>query len=221
MTIPNNEPADNFGGRRIDLVPEIIAAIMMTVKVGWQATSGVAPDTGEVEITERLREAMRRTVNERKHRWSRRMVVLPGTETLSRPNLPRPDGRTDIPIFLFEIFDESMDHDPHAIIECKRIAGDNPRLCREYVNEGIDRFQSGKYGGRHTVDFMAGYVLRDDAAKAAHGINLYLTKKDRDSECLEESKLLKESWAWTSCHSRSLPSGSVILHHAFLEFLAP
>ena len=99
--------------------------------------------------------------------WCKKMTVLPGTESRSSPDLPKPDGRTDIPILFQEIREELDEHDPHAIVECKRVAGSDAGLCRLYVVEGIDRFKTGKYAGNHAVGFMAGYLLSDDAEATA------------------------------------------------------
>jgi hypothetical protein len=85
------------------------------------------------------------------------MKAIPGTESRSNASVVLPDGRTDIPIFFIEVFFESQDHDPHAVVECKRIAAGDRRLCREYVVEGVDRFRIGKYGQNHAIGFMVGY----------------------------------------------------------------
>ena len=218
MTIPDALDEADFGAS-INLDPDVIVAIMRTVHAGWLATSGVNPGDDEVKVTERLRPAMREVVNARKHPWSRLMVILPGTESLSRPDLAQPDGRTDIPIFLLEIFGSLNDHDPHAIIECKRIAGSDTRRCWEYVWEGIDRFRIGKYGACHATGFMAGYVESGSASEAANGINRCLRRRRLFSEFLQASSLLNECWARSSCHPRQPPSEpTIMLYHAFLEF---
>ena len=219
MTVPEASSDADLGGPSIDVSPDVIVAIMRTIYAGWLATSGVTPHDDEVKVTERLREAMRNVVNARTHRWSGLMVILPGTESLSRPDLDQPDGRTDIPIFLCAIFRTLQDHDPHAIIECKRIAGCDAYLCREYVREGINRFRISKYGARHATGFMAGYVESGSASDAANGINRHLARKGLLSEFLQASSLLNECWARSSCHPRQPPSEpTIMLHHAFLEF---
>ena len=219
MKLPEASPDADLGGPLIDLSPDVIVAIMRTIHAGWQDISRVKPGDYEVKVTERLREAMRDVVNARKHPWSRRMVILPGTESRSRPNRDEPDGRTDIPIFLVEKFGNLGDHDPHAIFECKRIAGSDAYLCREYVWEGINRFRTGKYVPRHAVGFMAGYVESGSACDAANGINRCLGRKRLYSEFLQASSLLNECWARSSCHPRQPPSKpTIMLYHAFLEF---
>ena len=207
------------GGPSIDLEPDVAIAILRTIHAGWLSISTVTPADDEVKITEQLRAAMRRVVNERASTWDEGMVILRGSESLSRPSLARPDGRTDMSILLVGMFNELKDHDPHAVVECKRIAGGNTSLCWKYVHDGIDRFRTGKYGGRHAAGFMIGYVLSDHALEAANGINRCLSGKGRHSELLHGSGLLDERWAWSSCHPRELPSNSpIILEHAFLEF---
>ena len=219
MKLPEASPDADLGGPLIDLSPDVIVAIMRTIHAGWQDISRVKPGDYEVKVTERLREAMRDVVNARKHPWSRLMVILPGTESRSRPNRDEPDGRTDIPIFLVESFWNVGDHDPHAIAECKRIAGSDKGRRRKYVWKGIDRFRIGKYGARHATGFMVGYLESGNASDAANGINQCLSEDGLDSEFLQRSTLLNEHWAWSSCHPRQPPSKpTIMLYHAFLEF---
>ena len=131
-----------------------------------------------------------------------------------------PDGRTDIPLVLIEVFLRTEEHDPHAIIECKRIAGSETHLCREYVVEGIDRFATGKYGENHAVGFMVGYVLSGTATESVDGINAYLTRASRKVDALEPSYVCSEAASWRSRHVRTKSSSPIQLHHAFLGLAA-
>ena len=144
------------------------------------------------------------------------LIVLPGTESRSSSDVLLPDGRTDIPLMLIEVFLKAGEHDPHVIIECKRIAGSDTHLCREYVVEGIDRFASGKYGNNHAIGFMVGYVLSGTAAESADGINAYLTRVSRKVDHLEPADVFEETPSWTSQHARVRPTLPIRLHHAFL-----
>ena len=125
MKLPRDVPA-TIGRRFINLQHKIVTAILRTVEAGWvRASPNVNADANEVVMTERLREGMRSAL--RGTPWSKNMIVLPGTESRSRQEVPLPDGLTDIPILLIQIFSRFGEHDPHAIIECKRIAGGNSR----------------------------------------------------------------------------------------------
>ena len=216
MRVPFGVPANN-GRQFIELAYEITTTILRTVEAGWALASqstDINADANEVMMTERLRDGMRDALN--RGTFSKTIIVLPGTESRSNPDVLLPDGRTDIPILLIEIFFRFREHDPHAIIECKRIAGGNSQLCREYVVAGIDRFRTGKYASNHSNGFMVGYLIAGSVADAVTGINRYLNGKKRLDEELKRSNLVDELWVWRSSHPRSgtLP---IEMHHAFLK----
>jgi hypothetical protein len=222
MRIPYDVPVA-VGRQLVALAPDVAAAVLLTLEAGWTYASSfpdVHAGTGEVPITERLRDGMRQALKTNDFAWSKTMIIAPGTESRSRTEVLLPDGRTDIPLYLIEIFLQFGEHDPHAIIECKRIAGGDTQLCREYVVEGIDRFRNGKYGENHNAGFMAGYVLSGDAAAAAGGVNAYLTGRGRHDECLGLPGVLAAAWVWSSRHSRASPSEPIELHHAFFRLRA-
>jgi hypothetical protein len=208
------EPAPPLGREFIQLAPEVVAAILLTLIAGWQqasASADVNADAGEVLMTERLRDGMRSAL--KRGAWT--LIVLPGTESRSKTSVLLPDGRTDIPLMMIEVFLRTQEHDPHAIIECKRIAGSDTHLCREYVVEGVDRFASGKYGENHAVGFMVGYVLSGTSVEAADGVNAYLGRVSRTAEQLQAADIVTDS-TWYSRHGRTRPLEPVGLHHAFL-----
>lgn len=219
MKLPLDDSATS-GRQFIDLGRDIATTILRTIEAGWLLAlqfPDVNTDTGEVELTERLRDGMRQALKSGSLPWGKTMVVLPGTESRSRPEVLVPDGRTDIPILWIEIFLRFDEHDPHAIIECKRIDGNNTYLCREYVVEGIDRFRKGKYSGDHSTGVMIGYLIAGDAKAAAIGINNSLNRRSRSNENLKLSHLVAESRVWTSLHPRDETS-PIELHHSFLAF---
>lgn len=218
MRIPYESPVP-LGREFIELAPEIVAAILHTLTAGWlqaRSFSDVNAEAGEVPMTERLREGMRTELRAKRYPWSKTLIVLPGTESRSSSKLLIPDGRTDIPLMLIEVFLRTAEHDPHAIIECKRIAGSNTHLCREYVVEGIDRFATGKYGENHAVGFMVGYVLSGTETESVDGINIYLTRASRKVDCIEPSDVCSDFPSWRSQHVRAKSTSPIRLHHAFL-----
>jgi hypothetical protein len=215
LRIPYETPSA-LGREFIELAPEVVAAILLTLAAGWQqacVAADVNTDAGEVLMTERLRDGMRSAL--RNSPW--KLIVLPGTESRSKSSVVLPDGRTDIPLMMIEVFLRTQEHDPHAIIECKRVAGSDTHLCREYIIEGVDRFVSGKYGENHAVGFMVGYVLSGTSAAAASGVNAYLSRVSRNADHLVPIAII-DSPTWHSRHVRAEPSSPVDLHHAFLGF---
>ena len=218
MRIPYETPPA-LGREFIELAPEIITVILLTLAAGWRRACGatdVNAESGEVLMTERLRDAMRNELKSNKNKWN--LIVLPGTESRSMSSVVLPDGRTDIPLMLIEVFLRTQEHDPHAVIECKRIAGSDTHLCREYVVEGIDRFAAGKYAENHAIGFMVGYVLSGTPAESVNGVNAYLTRVSRTPEHLEPSDASEVS-TWQSQHARPRLSMGIRLHHAFLSLV--
>ena len=210
-----------LGQHFIDIHEERCEAILQILDSGWRralAFPNAHPGAKEVEITECLRSGMREALARTTADWSKKMTVLQGSESRSSPAVLTPDGLTDIPILFQDIREELSEHDPHAIVECKRIAGNNAGLCREYVVEGIDRFKTGKYAGNHSVGFMAGYLLSGDDKAAVGCINRYLTTKGRQSEQLGASTISSTSWVRSSRHSRPKPAEPINLLHAFFSF---
>lgn len=216
MKIPYEVPA-SLGREFIELAPEVTAAILLTLFAGWRyacSFDDVNAHAGEIQMTERLRDGMRSKLKSKGNPWG--MMVLPGTESRSNSAVAIPDGRTDIPLMLIEVFLRTDEHDPHAIIECKRIAGSDTHLCREYVVEGVDRFRTGKYGQNHAVGFMIGYLLSGSAVEAVDGVNTYLTRTSRKADHLEPADICREALSWLSKHARPPPLAPIHLHHAFL-----
>ena len=204
----------------IDIDRERSERIVEMVDEGWKLASAhpsVHAGAGEVEITECLRDGMRVALGEKAADYRyRQMIVQGGTESRSSPEVLRPDGRTDVSVLFSDIREDCNEHDPHAIVECKRVAGSRADLCREYVAEGVDRFVTGKYGRNHAVGFMVGYLLSGDAGSASVGINAYLTRKRRQREHLGPCGVSRGRWARSSRHPRAEPAKPIVLHHAFL-----
>ena len=211
MKLPPEGPAP-LGAQILELEPDVVATVLALMDLAWKHAcqhSDVNSNALEVPMTERLRDGMRLQSDA----WGRPIVVLPGTESRSTLGVLIPDGRTDIPLMIIPIIiSGGGGHDPHAIIECKRIAGSDTHLCREYAVEGIDRFISGQYGASHVVGFMAGYVLSGTPDEAAGGVNAYLQRVKRPADVL--TKAAATAWA-SGGHGRSAPMPPIRLHHAF------
>ena len=210
------------GDQVIDIGSELRDRVLDILDAGWTRATRferMCREAGEVEITECLRSGMRVALSERIADWCKNMTVLPGTEYRSNSSASLPEGITDIPIFFQNIRHAYDDHEPHAIIECKRVVGGDTNLCRLYVVEGIDRFRKGKYAARHVLAFMVGYVLSGDASAAANGINRYLSGRQRESEHLSYATSVGTASVWKSRHLRPGRPVPIGLRHAFLGFV--
>ena len=211
---------DFVGSRAIEL-GEWHEAILKVLAGGWSRAAACQDRraaANEILLTQCLRAGMIEELKSRQAAWCKRMTVLPGTESRSRSSALKPDGLTDISVCLQDIRERYDEHDPHVIIECKRVTEYDAALCRLYVGKGIDRFADGKYGIKHTIGFMVGYVISGAIHKATAKINRRLTRKKRRKECLQRSGVVREAWAWVSRHPRPKPHVAIELHHAFFGF---
>lgn len=202
-------------GQLIDVGGDWNKAILKVLAAGWllaRKSPHVHPAVDEVTLTAHLRDGMRTALLGLAPDLRAGMTILPGTESrLGRT--PRPVGLTDIPVFFTDVRQEYDEHDPHAIIECKRVAEAETDLCRLYIKEGVDRFRSGKYASRHTTGFMAGYLIGGTINGAFDRINGYLAQ----SEHLVTCTILDESWTRSSSHPRLRGLAPIQLHHAMLD----
>lgn len=64
-------------------------------------------------------------------------------------------GRADIKVLLKSNFSQN---EKYYIIECKRLDG-NIRLNRKFVEEGVDRFITGKYSSYYKQSSLLGFVV--------------------------------------------------------------
>jgi hypothetical protein len=219
VSIPQGQ-STSVGREFINLAPVVIDAILRSVAMGWEIAvqrAEVTSDADEVAITECLRDAMRDVLKGKGASWGKTLVVLPGAESRSQSGMTAPDGRTDIPLLSVTIFSKVQEHDPHAIIECKRVTEEDSHLLREYVNEGIDRFTSGKYSANHSHGFMVGYVLSGTCDGVVAGVNSYLGKQARPAEHLMPMHGGADCDGWSSCHPRLTEPRQIVLYHAMVR----
>ena len=69
---------------------------------------------------------------------------------------PRILGRLDL---MLQFAKQFGDEDAYLAVECKRVAAGNTTLNRRYVQEGVQRFQTGYYSAGHRWAIMLAYVL--------------------------------------------------------------
>ena len=208
------------GIQAIDL-SEWHEAIMRVLAEGWNRAAAYVErhaQADEVSITQCLRKGMREELKAATSDWCKRISILPGTESQSRSSPLKPDGLTDISVFLQDIRERYDEHDPHAIIECKRVTEHDATLCRLYVARGIDRFSTGQYAIKHRDGFMVGYVISGGIHGATAKINRRLSRKSRPKELLQQSNVVRAPWAWVSRHPRAKPYVAIELHHSFFRF---
>ncbi len=103
--------------------------------------------------------------------------------------------------------------------ECK-LVNYSPRLIREYVDNGMFRFISGKYAHNESVGGMVGYLIECKVSAVVKLINKEILKKMNASDCLKIDEPIK--WftdAYISKHTKIGCRSSITLHHLFFSLV--
>lgn len=213
--------------RLLDLGRGPTDLILSLIKSGWDSVcKGGFVHTGcdEREMTELLLNGMRShldfpfgSAGTSSGAWRKNITVARGTEVVPRMGHLGMQGIPDMGIYFHDIRAWMNYHDPQAVIECKRIAGSRLDLCKLYVQQGIDRFESGKYAGDHSVGFMIGYLLGGSVSFAVERINGCLRDDGRLSEVLLATDSQSSHAVHVSRHERLGFPAPVMIHHTFLR----
>lgn len=100
--------------------------------------------------------------------------------------------------------------------ECKRIKSKDNRLIREYVENGVKRFTSGKYSSRCSASAMIGYVQEGSISDIV--VALTLAIKNADIEQNLTRMMAEADPEYTSIHRRSNVLSNITLYHLFFDF---
>jgi hypothetical protein len=221
--IPFDQPV-SIGRAPIDIDADVAAVVHDIIDEGWAIACrdpAMSATLGEVPTTELLRDGMRaalRTPESRASEVRKEIVVMPGAEWKSDANMTRPTVVLDIPLYFIRYLAE--EHDPHATIECKRLAAGVPKLARQYVVQGIDRYCRRHYADNQSRAFMVGYVIAGTAPDAVADVNNYLAKKGRQGEALVFQHASLSGGRWQSSHPRNPAPVPIVLHHAVLTVVS-
>ena len=165
-----------------DLVPEIIDCVF----AAWAAFKMPQPTERENPITYRLCARVRREKTKRNLPFN----VEPQSDELD-PETGKRIGQVDLRFVPF-----GQSEYVHFAIECKRLnvpfASGKKSLAGEYVNQGMMRFASGKYGAGLRTGGMLGYVMDGKTADAIKAVDQKITS-EATPLCLLAPKRLSPS----------------------------
>lgn len=225
--IPLGQHGERRGREPLDLDSDLTILILRLIKRGWElAYKSAVLHRGCEErlMTEFLLQGMRSHLEPRwgsaegsSVEWRQNVTVARGTEVPPRRGHSGVVGIPDISVYFHDIRVRQNYHDPHALIECKKLSPSSARLCKLYVVEGMDRFASGKYAADHSVGFMVGFLLQGGVPSAVERINGFARDELGPCEILVPADLRCSHPVHTSRHPRSTLSFPVAVHHTFLR----
>lgn len=101
--------------------------------------------------------------------------------------------------------------------ECKRLRSDQLKLLNEYIDNGVNRFVSGKYSSKSTVAAMIGYIQEGSISEIVTKL-MPLMKNTNLRENFVRL-ILEMNPEYKSVHVRTLDSQVITLHHLFFDFV--
>lgn len=181
----------------------------------WAVNGFVRADDGEVAFTAAVIGWMEDIKREQGKDW---LHILPeqyqySSEVLAGRASPARAPRIDI-VVRFGDFSRQSSY----IIECKRIGPG--RLVREYVDEGIHRYKSGKYADDAGTAAMLGYVVGGDPQELWELVNQRMQAHDQftDADALAIGTAIGSlETVYHSSHARPAPYPSIHLVHLLFD----
>jgi len=195
-----------------------VRAALAILVAGWTTLKGkrlVTPKLKENDITaylsQEMKDAQRCGLSDIIN-WD----ILVGTQSDSQD--PLEIGQIDIK---FRWSQYPNDYDRYLAAEAKKLRGKGPSLAGDYVEKGVMRFVTARYGRGHNYGIMMGYVVVPPLFAATCRVKQAMDKrKIKTQECSAlsfNSSLCPHPFA---CHSRHLQNGTKVtmtLVHLFLD----
>jgi len=119
---------------------------------------------------------------------------------------PKSSPRIDIKIMKTDWTEESF-----ITVECKRL-DTNLTLINEYINNGMDRFISGKYCLNNNCSFMVGFIIEGSNNNVVKKLDNSIEKKYTSEGILKE---IQKDIHYFSKHDRLKGHTPFRIHHLF------
>jgi len=204
------------------LIEDIVATVLDITVAAWPRvcqSERVGPSDKEDDITDRLRWEM---VAEKKRRNPRPQVRFERETQRDDPEKDYPTGLIDVYVIY------SLDETDYFAMECKKINDRHETPVKKYIENGVYRFSSGKYGAGHPYGAMIGYVTGGTPESAAEFVGGKLMGYD------ERKIRAKAEWGWqaerqfghfpnlfSTMHGQAGTPNTILLLHLFLAFPSP
>lgn len=115
------------------------------------------------------------------------------------------------------VFRKGYEESEYLGFECKLIESNDNRLLKEYIDQGMMRFLSGKYSENEKIGVMVGYIMASQIVPCVDQLNIKIETKLEKSDCLVRSSVLDFEGIYESHHSRKSLC-NIIVYHLFMRF---
>jgi len=201
------------------ILEDVVATLLNITVAAWPhlcQSKRVGPRNKEDDITDRLRWEM---VAEKKRRDPPPQLRFERETQRDDPQMRYRKGRIDV--FVVYSFDEA----DYFAMECKKVTDRHKRRANYYIQEGVCRFSSGKYGPGHPYGAMIAFVNEGTAEAAAAFLRERVLAFD------ENATRIRTTWGWraetrfgdvphlySTKHGQEGTTNTILLLHLFLPF---
>lgn len=117
------------------------------------------------------------------------------------------------------VFRKGFEESHYLGFECKIVDDKKDTSIRDYIDEGMNRFLSGKYAKNEKVGGMVAYLINSDLLNCVAKINEKVIDKLGIEDCLTEMCLIREfNGLYTSKHKRVELFNYFRIYHIFMFF---
>lgn len=119
------------------------------------------------------------------------------------------------------VFRKGFEESPYLGFECKIVDSKQDSSIKDYIDEGMRRFLSGKYSATERIGGMSAYIVNCEVLDCIHGINKRI---ENHSELGHEDRLVKSGLIpgfddlYKSRHERRQIPDFFLIYHIFMYF---
>lgn len=120
------------------------------------------------------------------------------------------------------VFRRGFEEEAYFAFECKLLDHSDRRLVREYVEEGMKRYITGKYSSKMSFGGMVGFMFSNSTKLTVDAINTEISDGGEltIADCLAKGTVKFNGFQdmYTSNHMRSTTGTPFLIYHLFFVF---
>ena len=129
----------------------------------------------------------------------------------------RKKGRGKTPTIDF-CFRHKWDPNSYFGAECKLLEENNSKRYNLYVDEGVNRYISGKYGEKCSAGSMIGYIIIGNTAEIINEVKIKVDELSNISNIKKSDSINGFTDHYKSVHGRKVGNTPFHIHHLFFSF---
>jgi hypothetical protein len=197
--------AKELGPDGIMAILRIICEAYKELRASGRATSIMS----EPEITEELYVELLDV-------WKEADIPLKHIHEKSHGKRKKGRGKTPTIDFCFR---HKWDPTSYFGAECKLLEENNSELYKLYVDEGVNRYLSGKYGEKCSAGSMIGYIIIGSTAEIINNVKIRVDKLPNIFSNMTKSDFINGfTDHYKSVHERGVGNTPFHIHHLFFSF---